>query len=460
MSGDSLPPGVLVAFYGDDFTGSTDAMEALAFAGLPTVLFLDQPDAAMLAAFAHCRGIGIAGTARSRPPAWMDEQLPAVYRTLADLKPQLIHYKVCSTFDSSPTTGSIGRAIDLGLETTGARWAACFSGAPHIGRYQVFGNLFAAAEGVVHRIDRHPTMSRHPVTPMREGDLRLHLAAQTRRPIGLVDILALQRGKGSEALHRLRAEGTEAIFFDALDPASFAAVGQTLWENRDSLPGGGLFAAASSGILHALIAYWRERGLLPASAGLPPADPVERLLAVSGSCSPITAGQIVQAEADGFVPVALSGAALLEPPGAAREIERAVAAADRALAEGRDVLVFSARGPDDPAVAALSEAAERAGLPLSDAQERVAEALGRVLKELLARHPLPRVAVAGGDTSGAVTSRLGLIALEAFAPMTPGAPLCRGHRRQGGKPLEIVLKGGQMGGRDFFARVKTGGRQP
>ena len=36
-----LPDGLLVAFYGDDFTGSAATMEVLTFAGLPTVLFLD-----------------------------------------------------------------------------------------------------------------------------------------------------------------------------------------------------------------------------------------------------------------------------------------------------------------------------------------------------------------------------------------------------------------------------------
>ena len=32
---------LLISYYGDDFTGSTDVMEALASNGIPTVLFLD-----------------------------------------------------------------------------------------------------------------------------------------------------------------------------------------------------------------------------------------------------------------------------------------------------------------------------------------------------------------------------------------------------------------------------------
>ena len=97
-----LPDGLLVAFYGDDFTGSTDVMEVMTFAGLPTVLFLDVPTAEQRARFAGYRGIGIAGTARSRTPEWMDRHLPSVFAALKDLAAPIIHYKICSTFDSAP----------------------------------------------------------------------------------------------------------------------------------------------------------------------------------------------------------------------------------------------------------------------------------------------------------------------------------------------------------------------
>ena len=48
---DGLPDGLLVAWYGDDFTGSAAVMEVLTFAGLPSVLFLDLPTPEQLARF-------------------------------------------------------------------------------------------------------------------------------------------------------------------------------------------------------------------------------------------------------------------------------------------------------------------------------------------------------------------------------------------------------------------------
>lgn len=90
----SLPEeGPLLTFYGDDFTGSLASMEVLAFAGLSTVLFLEPPTPDRLRDFAGCRAIGIAGTARSRAPGWMDEHLPAVFRLLAGLGAPVLHYQ-------------------------------------------------------------------------------------------------------------------------------------------------------------------------------------------------------------------------------------------------------------------------------------------------------------------------------------------------------------------------------
>src|SRR5262245_54682869 len=55
---------LLLSYYGDDFTGSTDVMEALASNGVPTVLFLGIPSAEIRERFKECRAIGIAGTSR------------------------------------------------------------------------------------------------------------------------------------------------------------------------------------------------------------------------------------------------------------------------------------------------------------------------------------------------------------------------------------------------------------
>ena len=76
---------LLLTFYGDDFSGSTDVMEALSVHGVPSVLFLAPPTGSDLARFPECRAVGLAGTSRSESPEWMDDNLPAAFSTLRDL---------------------------------------------------------------------------------------------------------------------------------------------------------------------------------------------------------------------------------------------------------------------------------------------------------------------------------------------------------------------------------------
>src|SRR5215510_7193278 len=146
---------LLLAFYGDDFTGSTDAMEALAVSGLRTVLFLSPPSPAFLRTkFPDLRCIGVAGTSRAMSPAEMDEQLEPVLRELWALGAPLTHYKVCSTFDSAPEIGSIGHVVDLARASiVSGQTISVLAGAPPLRRYTVFGNHFAAAGDEIFRLD-------------------------------------------------------------------------------------------------------------------------------------------------------------------------------------------------------------------------------------------------------------------------------------------------------------------
>lgn len=445
--------GPLLAYYGDDFTGSTDAMEAMTAAGVPTVLFLGAPTADALRRFPQARCVGIAGSSRGRSPQWMEQELPQAFAALAALGAPLLHYKVCSTFDSSPAVGSIGRAIDLGVRAMPGRWSPTIVGAPRLRRYQVFGNLFAAVDGEGHRLDRHPTMARHPVTPMGEADLRLHLKQQTARAIELVDMVQLRQGAGEERVRTLQGEHVPVVLIDVLDEETLLAAGRLVWERR----GPGLFTASSSGLQYALAAYWRSRGWLPAQPSLPQAQAVDMIAGVSGSCSPVTASQIRWARANGFHTERLQLAPALDPRLRGDEVARAARAAVQAIRAGRSAIVFSAEGPDDPGVTGFDGIAAAAGLSRPDAARSVGMALAEVMRRILEQVDLKRVLVAGGDSSGEVAGALDIDALTVTAGLAPGAPLCRAWskvaRRDG---LEIVLKGGQMGDAAFFGLVREG----
>jgi uncharacterized protein YgbK (DUF1537 family) len=451
---DTLPDGLLVAWYGDDFTGSAAVMEVLTFAGLPAVLFFDLPTPAQLARFAGHRGIGIAGIARSKGPAWMADHLPPVFEFLAGLRAPISHYKTCSTFDSAPHVGSIGKAADLAAPILGGAWHPLLLAAPAIQRYQAFGNLFAGAGGVTHRLDRHPTMSRHPVTPMDEADVRLHLARQTRAPIGLVDLVAMTSGRPEAVLDAQLEQGSRIIALDAIDEDSLAEAGRLIWQRR----GERLFAIGSQGVEYALAAHWRRAGLMDAAPPPARAAAVDHIAAVSGSCSPVTAEQIAWAEQRGFEPIRIDPARAIYEVAWQSEVIRAVEAALGALSSGRDPIVLTARGPEDPAIASFDAALQTSGCPKDQANQRIGAGLGQVLDRLLREGGLRRGLIAGGDTSGHGALTLGIYALTARAPLVPGAALFEAHSDDPAHAgLEIALKGGQMGTPDYFGRVKQGG---
>ena len=453
MSGAGLPDGRLLSWYGDDFTGSAAVMEVLSFGGLPSVLFLAPPTETQLARFPQARAVGIAGTARSRSPAWMDAHLPEIFAALAALHSPITHYKVCSTLDSAPDIGSIGHAIDLAATALPSRWFPVLIAAPVMGRYQAFSNLFAASGDAVHRLDRHPVMRRHPVTPMHEADIRLHLARQTQAGIGGLELPQLRSADGGDAaLAALLARGERIVTLDAVDAGDMAAAGRLMWQTR----GSGLFAVGSQGVEYALLEHWRDAGLVDPVAAPSAAEPLDRIVVVSGSVSQTTADQIAWAAAHGFRAIAFDVASVVDPARRDGAVSDAVRDSLRAVQEGQSPLIHTALGPDDPAVPALREAVARASLTTEDAFARIGTALGDILDQVLDLSGLDRAVISGGDTSGHACAQLGIFALTALAQTIPGATLCRAHRETGAG-FELALKGGQMGSTDYFGWIRAGG---
>jgi uncharacterized protein YgbK (DUF1537 family) len=475
--------GLRLAFYGDDFTGSTDALEVLAFAGLRCALFLDVPDAATLAELSSSGpfdAIGVAGDSRAMSPAEMDAQLPALFSRLAALPTPLVHYKVCSTFDSSPAIGSIGRVLDLARAAFGAAPVPIVAATPALGRYCTFGHLFARSgtDGLVHRIDRHPIMSVHPVTPMHEADLALHLGAQTRQRIGKLTLPAFALGREGldRELDRVLAAGPgatagaapDAVLIDGATAEHLTETGRLL---ERLAPAGGRprFAVGSSGLEYALTQWWRASGTLPDAAPDDTRfDAVPQVLAVSGSASPLSALQIDAALQAGFVDVPVDATALVADAASPEALSSLVARTVAALQQGRSVMLHTARGPADPRIDAMisalaAQATGSRAAARDTARHEGGRLLGQRLGELVARVlrtvPLRRLLLCGGDTSSQITKRLAPDALQVEARLAPGAPLCRALSRQPHlSGLQIALKGGQMGQPDYFLAALRGTR--
>jgi uncharacterized protein YgbK (DUF1537 family) len=438
---------LLLTFYGDDFTGSTDALEQLTLAGIRTALFIQPPTPAQLRKFPGLQAIGVAGHTRSLAPAAMERELKPTLLALKKLKPRHVHYKVCSTFDSSPKIGSIGRVMDVAAKIFPAPFVPLLVAAPALGRYTIFGQHFArygiGSTGAIHRLDRHPSISKHPVTPMTEADLRAHLAKQTKKHIALFNILkvALPTKEARLALSMLLAEKPDVVLFDALSTEHLVLIGGLLEEFAGTKRP--LFSVGSSGIEMALAAQWKSRQLARTLA-----LPAKQILVGSGSCSPVTSGQIAWALKQGFAEVPLNAVALTNTKTATAEIRRATTAAAKFLQSNHSVIVHSTKSGSDKRIVAKLK---------SRTAEVLGAALGLVLRGAVEQSSVRRICIAGGDTSSYAARALGIEALEMIAPLTPGAPLCQTHAPGSSvDESEVVFKGGQVGAENYFEIVKRG----
>lgn len=445
-----------LTFYGDDFTGSTDVLEALVLGGVSTVLFLEPPTPERIAEqYADIQAVGVAGISRTMTPEQMRAELPPIFNALRALNAPLFHYKVCSTFDSAPHIGNIGQAIEIGLNIFESDHVPLMVGAPALKRYVAFGNLFATIDDQTYRLDRHPTMKHHPITPMTEADLRLHLAQQTERKIGLIDMRHLSDASTLQARYaQLVDEETDIVLFDTLTDEHVLTIGRQMWAMRGDKP---LFIVGSSGVEFALTAYWRDAKRINAASHIEPAGAVEQIAVVSGSASPPTAAQIHHAIASGFHPIRLDSVDLIDPDMADAARQRALDKAINAVNDGQSVMIFSTIGSDDPAIEATRARMTELGINPNEIGARLGSQQGRLLRELLEQTNLRRVCVAGGDTCGHSARQLDLYALEYRMPIAAGAPLCvaRSHN-PAFDGLEIALKAGQFGQADYFTRVLNG----
>ncbi|TCC62179.1 four-carbon acid sugar kinase family protein [Kribbella pittospori] len=498
---------VEVAFYGDDFTGSTDALAQFTRLGFRGILLVTMPAWDELQALARQYDvIGVAGIARSLPPDEQEAEIRPILQALRDLGPHFVQYKVCSTADSSPTLGSIGCALEVGRSIFGPAVVPILIAQPDLGRYTVFSHHFAAEAGTTHRLDRQPTMSSHPTTPMHESDLRRHLVNQTNLRIGAVHLTSYP----DLPAHDTNAT-YDALILDALTDADLQSIAHTIL----TPPTTPTFAIGSGGLSRALALALTSPpptcdhpDPTPSAAdskhpkpSTPPSDPPTTLTdqsptrdrtitppadssrqpATSTSASGLAAvGHPTTRPKNHAMPgrgdraqVSVAGQVLVvsgsQSPRTAEQIAHAVASGWHSLP-----LTYRPAAAPDSSPSVVTEAVRvlKAGAPgvVVHTGEAIGRAAGQLLgafskelaavvREVVRTTQVRRVVVAGGDTSGRVLRELGVTALEPSPTIPPhlgqGLTLCTAISTDPMlRGIQFLLKGGQLGDPNLFARLR------
>ncbi len=414
---------VLLGCIADDFTGATDLANTLVKAGMRTVQLLGVPRSGLSVPDADA--VIVALKSRSNPA---DE---AVRLSLGALKwlqaagAIQFYFKYCSTFDSTDR-GNIGPVADALLEALGEDFTVFNPAFPTNKRTVYKGYLFVGDELLSESGMRH-----HPLTPMTDPSLVRVLQRQTAHKVASVPYATLVQGAPAvrEAFDALRKSGVRHAVLDSITDEHLFALGEAC--------AGLKLVTGGSGMAMGLPANFLRAGSMRSgqSAQLPRVIGPTAVLA--GSCSNATQGQVARMKRD-------HEAFELDPIAMASGSD--VAAQALAWAQGRlsekPVLIYSTAAPVQ-----VEEVQKRLGR--EQAGELVERTLGRIAQGLV-EGGVRRLVVAGGETSGAVVSALGVEGLTIGPEIDPGVPWTFSI---GTPTLALALKSGNFGGTDFFARA-------
>ncbi|WP_431246048.1 3-oxo-tetronate kinase [Leifsonia xyli] len=406
----------------DDVTGACDLAGRVAEAGVTASVLLGTPSSADGVFPAEGSGCAVVALKmRTAPVADAVAASAAAARLLLSAGATQLYQKYCSTFDSTPA-GNIGPIADALASAAGAPATLGTPATPGAGRTQYQGTLFV--DGVP--LAESP-MRDHPLTPMRDSNLLRLLAPQTPAPVGLIRWEDVQRGP--DAVAALVRDGHMLV--DALTEADLDVIAEAILRQAAEGP---VLAGGGAGVATALArADVRAAGARPDGHAALPHVPVTGRLVLAGSASAATRGQIAAFRGERHL---LDPLELAHDPGALNRTKDALAARRDALSP---VLVHVS-----PEVAAAQSTlgASRSAALLEGA---LAELAAFAVHELGVSHVL----VAGGETSGAVTARLGLERLLIGAQAAPGVPWA--VSLSAGRTIAVLLKSGNFGGPSLFS---------
>jgi len=416
---------MLLGAIADDFTGATDLCSMLVRGGMRTVQLIGTPS--LDDPVPDADAVVVAIKSRTAPVKWAVEQSLTALDWLRKAGARQFFFKYCSTFDSTDQ-GNIGPVADALIQALDCGFSLHCPAFPANGRTVYLGHLFVGGS-----LLNESGMQHHPLTPMTDANLVRVLSRQTDGTVGHVAFPVLEQGGNSvrDALTRLKEQGYRHAIVDAVTDAHLVAIGEAA--ARHALLGGG------SGVAMGLPGNFRRAGLLHAADHAGALPVVAGAAAVlSGSCSRATLAQL------GFARSHLPVHELdpLTTPDAAGLAECALAWTEGKI--GDVPVVIAASAPPDKVSAnqTFLGGPDQAGALLEDAMARIAEGL-------VARG-VRRMVVAGGETAGAVVTRLGVRRLRIGAEIDPGVPWT--YASGSGADLLLALKSGNFGATDFFLK--------
>ncbi len=410
----------LLGCISDDFTGGTDLANNLVKSGFRTVQSIGIPS--LLPGLETIDAVVVALKTRTCPVEQAVRETREAIRWLNSIGCEQSYFKYCSTFDST-SKGNIGPAIEVLLEELGIGYTIACPAFPDNGRTLYRGHLF-----VYDQLLSESGMRHHPLTPMTDPNIVRVLESQTHASVDLIRLdLIRQGGKAlsSEFAKHLNQAGKTISITDA-----------TSNSDLDVLAGAARNLKLVTGGSGLALGLGKNYGLQPGGAAKQiPASGRRAILA--GSCSQMTLKQISKARE-------VFPAFQVKPANLANEFDRTLEEvrqwAKLHLSVPETILLYTSGSPEEIASNQKILGAARSG----ELCEKFLAEVAQIIVDL----GVSQLIVAGGETSGAVVSKLGLNVLHIGPEIDPGVPwtLASGTNRK----IALALKSGNFGSEQFF----------
>lgn len=401
-----------VGVIADDFTGASDAASFLAQSGNRTILLTKLPD--HLQEDIQC--VVVALKIRSVEAKEAVSQVKQVVDFFDENKINHIYYKYCSTFDST-AKGNIGPVMDYLLERKKQQYTLLCPSLPVNGRTVKNGVLKVNGVPLA-----ETSMKYHPLNPMWDSFIPSLMQEQSNYPCYCVHAEVYSSKEKWE--HFLSSLSDQEHFYLVPDYENDAD-GDAIYNKFHDLQ----VLSGGSGLLGHFVNEFSDRQAFDFNIES------QKAMIVCGSCSEMTRRQVQTFKKTNHYAYPIHSSSLIH-----HEIKL------------KDYLeIIESNLPKVSLV--YSDGCEVKLMKNSETFQLESKMMEDFLSQLAyeaSQHSFNKIIVAGGETSGAVTLKLGYSSFYVGESVAPGVPVLipvdNIH-------IRLILKSGNFGDENFFMKA-------
>ncbi|MFP7176183.1 four-carbon acid sugar kinase family protein [Priestia filamentosa] len=335
--------------------------------------------------------------------------------------------KTCSVF-----RGNIGKEFDAMLDALGEEFAVISLAFPKNGRTTIQG-----IHTVHGQLLECSAFANDPVHPMNESELVSILQEQTVRKVTFIDLSVVRQGATvlRQVIEKKRKQFNYCII-DSETQSDLTIVAEAIHDYK--------VLGGSSAIAEELPKFSDQKSIGNVLTDLKINDK-NGVLVVSGSLTPQTKDQTAHLISTGVPCKVFDSRKVFSPVEYAKEVKRVSLEAQDLLTQGKDVLIMA--NNEEEIVLETKEMGRQLGIDPLSISKMVSAAISDVTKNIADKIDLKRLIVAGGDTSGTVSRKLGIKGNYVLKEIEIGLPSGLAL----GRHMLIVLKSGSFGNKEFLS---------